>query len=224
MHDNARVRFSSEQRHTIEHHADRVGFPVHLSLPRHCIQSRCGLDRSARRSESAADFLTELDADPAYVKKRGAQEGARVVREAEISLITRPLLQELAAAGYPATSLDELLKRYAPLPPAIVTLLLDSLTEVADTAVQEQMVRALGASADAFDGTPLITVFQNTHSAGLQYAIVNTMAQADVRDVTRWILDAVQDPVNGTARQMLALAAARRNPSILAIILCFWRC
>jgi len=168
------------------------------------------------KSKSAADFLTALNADPAYVKKRGAQEDARVLRGAEISLITRPLLQELAEAGYPVTSLDDLLTRYAPLPPAIVTLLLDSLSEVTDTAVQEQMVRALGASAGAFDGTSLITVFQNTHSAGLQYAIANTMAQADVRDAAHWILDAVQNPANGTARQMLALAAARRNPPMLA--------
>ena len=168
------------------------------------------------KSTSAADFLAELNADPEYVRTRAARENAQVLREAEISLITRPLLQELTAAGYTATSLDELLTKYAPLPSAIVILLLDSLSEVADIAVQEQIVRALGASAGAFDGTSLITVFENTHSAGLQYAIANTMAQADVRDVAHWILDAVQDPARGTARQMLALAAARRNSPTLA--------
>lgn len=168
------------------------------------------------KSKSAADFLTALNADPAYVKKRGAQEDARVLREAEISLITQPLLQELGAAGYSVASLDELLTGYAPLPPAIVTLLLESLSEVADTAVQEQMVRALGASANAFDGTSLIAIFQNTHSPGLQYAIANTMAQADVRGVAHWILDAVQNPAHRTARQMLVLAAARRNSATLA--------
>ena len=168
------------------------------------------------KSKSAADFLTALNADPAYVKKRGAQEDARVLREAEISLITQPPLQELGAAGYSVASLDELLTGYAPLPPAIVTLLLESLSEVADTAVQEQMVRALGASANAFDGTSLIAIFQNTHSPGLQYAIANTMAQADVRGVAYWILDAVQNPAHRTARQMLVLGAARRNSPTLA--------
>lgn len=169
-----------------------------------------------RKSKSAADFLAELNADPEHVARRNAQEDARVLREAEIRTVIQPLLEQLLAAGYPVASLDTLVTSYEPLPAPVVALLLDWLPEVNDTAVQEQIVRALGASAVPFDGDPLVALFDSTDSGAVRYAIANTMAQAPVRGVGPWVLKAVQDPNYGTAREMLALAAARHNAATVA--------
>jgi len=177
-----------------------------------------------RKSKSAADFLAELNADPEHVARRSAQEDARVLREAEVQTAARPVIEELVAAGYAIATLDGLLARYAPLPQAVVEVLLGRVSEVRDAAVQEQMVRALGASAIPFDGGPLVRLFQATDSGAVRYAIANTLAQADVSGVSAWLLDAVRNPAYGTARQMLALAAARRagpaqaNPVLLALL------
>lgn len=169
-----------------------------------------------RKAKSAADFLTELNADPDYVASRDIQEGARALREAQIRSASQPLLEELMAAGYPLTSLAELLTRYAPLPAAIVDILLDRLAEMQDPAVQEQIVRALGASAVPIPAEQLIMLFRTTESNGLRYAIANTMAQAEVQGAGAWLLEAVRNPGFGVARQMLALAVARRAPRVLA--------
>lgn len=165
-----------------------------------------------RKAKSAAEFLAEMNADPDQLKRKSAQEDARVLREVQIRTVTRPLLEALSAAGFPVASLDDLLPRHAPLSEPIVELLLESVTEIGDVAVQEQIVRALGAAAVPFPAAPLILLFRATCSDALRYAIANTIANADVRGANSWLLDAVKNSEFGTARQMLALAVARHVP------------
>lgn len=169
-----------------------------------------------RKVKNATDFLAELNADPDHVARRRAQEDVRLLRDAEVKTVTQPLLDQLAATGYQAASLEAVVSLYAPLPHPVVALLLEWLPKVKDTAVQEQIVRALGASAVPFEGDALVMLFRSTASDALRYAIANTMAQAPVQGVGSWALQAVQNADLGTSQQMLALAVARHNPATVA--------
>lgn len=176
-----------------------------------------------RKAKSAADFVAELNADPEYVRRRSEEEDARVSREAEIQVITQPLLEELRAAGYPLATIDELLWRHAPLPEPVVRSLLHWLPQLSDTSVKEQVVRALGASAQPFDGRALVQQFEDCDSDAVRYAVANTLAASRATGVTDWILTAIARPESGTAREMLALAAARlagedANPVLLKLL------
>lgn len=164
------------------------------------------------KPKTAEEFLAELNADPAHVARRAAQNDRREMREAEIALATQQLRDELSAAGYPVGTLDDLAKRYAPLSAQLVEVLLRWIPIVDDKVVKEQLVRALAVAENGFDGGVLASEFQRSPDAALRYAIANTLATARVRGAGTWILDALNDPSSGTARQMLALAAARRSP------------
>ena len=170
-----------------------------------------------------AEFLAELNADPEYVKRRTKQEDERVLREAEIALMTRPLLHELRTDGYPLTTIGELLPRYAPLPDKIVQILLSWLPKLSDVHVKEHLIRALAAPAQPFDGGALVRAFEETDSKELQYAVANTLAEARATGVTEWVLRTTARPEVGRPRELLALAAARlagedANPILLGLL------
>lgn len=168
-----------------------------------------------RKAKSASELMAELNSDPAYVARRSALEDSRILRDAEVRYVTQPLLDRLAAAGYPVSSIDETVSLYAPLPARVVDLILEFLTDVNDSSVQDQLCRALGASAVPIDGLPLITLFRNSKSDSVRYAIANTMALGPVTGIGPWALETVQDSGIGTARQMLVLAAARNNDAAI---------
>lgn len=139
-----------------------------------------------------------------------------MLRDGEVVASPGRYLTDSGPQGTRSLQMDELATKYAPLPGPVVAVLLEWLPEARDTEVQEQVVRALGASGVAFDGDALVMLFRITESGTLRYAIANTLAQAPVRGVGTWLLKAVENPEYGTARQMLALAAARHNASAVA--------
>ena len=127
------------------------------------------------------------------------------------------MLQAIAAAGYPVDDLSELARAYAPLPPRLVELLLATLAGVDDELVLEQVVRALGAPADRYDGRPLAELFDRTDSEALRWVIGNTIAEARPTEIGEWVLATLRSTELGKAREMLAVAASRICPKAEAI-------
>jgi hypothetical protein len=161
---------------------------------------------------TAKDLAEQLKADPVYQAKLKAQaERTERVRVGEVEL-----LRGLALRGYPADSLQELVERHVPLPEDLSESLLEGLAAIPDTALQEAVVRALGAARAPFDVQPLVRLFEKTPSEPLRWAIANTLAELRPLGIRQWLLDAVQNAANGKAREMLALAVARTNPADVA--------
>lgn len=156
-----------------------------------------------------ADLMAQLEEDPAHLTSRQHQAAEHELREREVQIASQPLLDELAAAGYPLVNFDELLSRYAPLKEPVVNVLLSRVLGVRDKSVQQQVVRALGASAVPFSGMSITRLFDSTDSESLRFAIANTLAEAPVTGVSDWLLRAARDASTGTAQQMLLLAVAR---------------
>src|SRR5713101_2077854 len=160
------------------------------------------------RPMTAEEFAAQLKADPAYQAKLEQQAAIT----ARIQQAEGALMKALSAKGYSAASLDELVRKHAPLRRDLADALVESLQEVSDANVQEAVVRALGAAREEFDAAPLMDLFEQSDSATLRWAIANTLAEARPTKLGNWLIRAVQDNRYEKAREMLALAAARTNP------------
>ena len=160
-----------------------------------------------KKPVTAAEFMAQLRGDAEYQAKIDAQ----AAQTAQIEEAERAAMMRLAAQGYAANSLNELVERYAPMPGPLADALVDLLSSVDHPNVREGVVRALGATLAGFNVRPLLELFEQTPSDSLRWAIANTLAEARPSDVASWALQAVQDVRYGKAREMLALAAARTN-------------
>jgi hypothetical protein len=169
-----------------------------------------------RGAKSAAEFLAELNSDEARARSMAEQEAIRARREQSARESEQRLIEDLTTAGYPLSSLGALLSTYNPLPPRMVAALFASLEQIGDIAVSDRVVRMLGASASPIEASGLVHLFESTGSESLRYAIANTLAEANVRGAESWLPLALGDPGSGVARQMLALAVARRCSSGVA--------
>ena len=143
-------------------------------------------------------------------EERRAKELA-ILREAE-----KPILEELSSIGCEGEIWD-LPKNYGPLSPEIVALLLKWLPRTDHDRVKESIVRALISTKEPFDGLPLIECFENDESDTLRWPIADTFASGRPMGISEWLVDTVQDPLSGTARQLLVLALARDVPSSVAL-------
>jgi HEAT repeat protein len=165
-----------------------------------------------KRATTAKEFAAQLKADSAYQKKLEQQaENTARIQKAEAALMTA-----LSSKGYTAASLDELVRKHAPLRREIADALVETLDDVSDTNVREAIVRALGAAREQFNVRPLADLFERVDSPTLRWAIANTLAEARPTSLSDWIIDALLNPAFGKAREMLTLAAARTNPPEVA--------
>lgn len=178
-----------------------------------------------RKQKTARELVEELNRDQEYMSRRGAQEDARLLREAGARVNAQPLIEELRSVGLELDDLNEVARRYAPLMPEIVNPMVSYLRLTPDPAVQEQIVRALAVAAEPFDGRTLANLFDHTDSDNLRFAIANTMAEARPSGIDEWLIGALKASGLGLiARQMLPLAAvrilghARANPVLLGLL------
>lgn len=165
---------------------------------------------------SAAQFMAELQTDPAFVARERASEEARAARNHQIAALLEPMMAEIARAGYEASDLNDLVGRYAPLAGDVVRVLLSWLPQISDLSVKEQIVRTLGASAMPFLGTELVTAFETVDAEPFRWAVANTIAEARPLGLESWLPPALLRERYGKAREMLLIAAARLLPSAQA--------
>jgi hypothetical protein len=157
---------------------------------------------------TAGELAAQLRQDPEYTAKVDKQ--AR--RTGDIVAAEKAATKYLENRGYPASSLSDLVNRYAPIQGELAAALVELLGTVKHPNVIESIVRALGATRYDLDPRPLIELFESSGSESLRWAIGNTIAEARPRGVGPWVLKALSNSTYGKSREMLALAAARTNP------------
>lgn len=165
-----------------------------------------------KERRTMAELLEEIANDPERSRDLERIESARDSRTKEIRDSLAPLIADLNKSGYNVESLAELLAKHAPFDDRIGLRLIEHVSQVSDPAVQEEIVRALGATSGALPAKPLTHLFDTTESEALRYAIANTMSIAKLKDVRPWLRSAVERPDLGVSRQMLLLAVARHLP------------
>lgn len=137
--------------------------------------------------KTAAELMAELESDSEYVKKKKERDDSFQRLDEWYAHLARPILDQLHARGYVATSFEDLVKRYAPLAPQAISILLEHLEPGKDARHCERLVRALGAAQGPFDGTRLATCYEGTSDESLRWAIANTIALTHPYSIDDWI-------------------------------------
>lgn len=143
-----------------------------------------------KRKGVSADVLFD---DPEFRRRQDERLERLRQGELESKRIFAPLVRRLGNAGFKEASLKEITSRYAPLPSMAVGILLDSLVDFDDDSAKEMVVRQLAASAQPFDGRPLVACFDDTTDGSLRWAVLNTIACAKPHSIDCWLADAVGD-------------------------------
>ena len=137
--------------------------------------------------------MAELAKDPEYVRRRAERDKKFADRQRYYDSKMKPVLDELCTAGFPGTSVQDVTAKYAPLPEPAVGILIDFLNNCDEEALQNTLVRALGAAAAPFDGRLLTDLYDQTWSEALRFAILNTIAMAKPHSIDEWIEAARKD-------------------------------
>ena len=137
--------------------------------------------------KTAAELMAELEAKPEFVARRAAKRRRREERRRLFQTQYAPTFSKLAALGYRVGSTDELVNRHAPLPAAVVAVLLEGLRPENHPRVNEMLVRTLVAAAGPYDGRPLRRCFEGTNDEGVRWAVLNTISVTDPTHVDGWL-------------------------------------
>ncbi len=180
-------------------------------------------DRTQDAPRTAADLISELERDPAFVARRAAREEERRKSAEEYQRAARELLSELAAIGFPVASVGELPRLRRPYPDA-VPVLLWWLKRVDHAGLKEDIVRALSVPwAPEALGVFLHELPRAVERAGLTWALANgveILADDGAFDaIAALVLDRRYGPARGPLATALQKLRDPRAPAVLAALL-----
>lgn len=169
----------------------------------------------------AAELMAQLEQDPEYQARRAALDRERALKQARFKELEEPVLQDLRQIGVFIATLSDLTAQYGPLREEIICTLLKwirltSQATLQDAWFQQWLVRPLAAVKEPFDASPLTVLFEKTNDESLRWQIANAIAQTRPRDVTDWVVRAVENQAYDQSREMLVLALARLAPKEVA--------
>jgi hypothetical protein len=166
-------------------------------------------EHNKRRRKTAAQLMSELQRDPAYVAKEHADEEKRREAMRKYTESAEPLLAALSRAGFSVSSIRELRQQDRAYQIAI-PILLEWLPRISDATVKEDIVRTLSVPWAGPSVVPvLVEEFKradDTIGAGLRWGIANALEIVAGDSDFDVINDLVRDKRYGKAREMLALS------------------
>lgn len=140
------------------------------------------------RNETAKELMDRLNKDPDFVQRREERERRYAEAEAIAMRASEGVLRELTEVGFPCDDVDNIVKTYCPLPPAIVSCLLKWIPQIDHDNVKEMLIRALGAAEQKFSCKVLADAYDScSHSIGVQFAVLNTIAMTNPTDIDDFI-------------------------------------
>ncbi len=144
--------------------------------------------------ETASEFLARLRQDPQFRKREeDTKEKLRLAKLREDRAFA-PILHRLSEAGFEARSIYEVGRRFAPLAPSVVEILLSSIPTFEDDALKEMVIRQLAAAGERFDGTLLAAAYDRATHEGLRFAVLNTIACTMPHSIDDWLRTVRRDP------------------------------
>lgn len=144
--------------------------------------------KRARRT-TAEELREQLNKDAEYMARK-EQETCRIEQEeARWQAAFRPYVIAINRLGFPGDSLERILAINAPLPEPIVDVLARATAELTHPRHVEMVVRALSASAAAYDGTVIARIFDATGDEALRWACINTIATSAAVNLDQWLTE-----------------------------------
>ena len=179
-------------------------------------------DRSGDRPKTAAELMAELREDPEFVAQEQQHERQKQENEQLYARAAAPVLDELEAAGFRVRRVGELRRLGAEYPEAI-PILIHWLPLVSYLPLKGDLVRTLSVPwARPMAGRALIEEFRRAddpEGTGIRWEIANALAVVADDDILDDVIQLVQDPRHGKAREMLTLALANMtNPRATSVL------
>jgi hypothetical protein len=173
---------------------------------------------------SAAELMAELQKDPDFVARARRREQQSKQNVEVYTRAAAPILKELAARGFPVSSIGELRQRKLDYRP-VIGLLLHWLPRIADWDVKEDIVRTLSVPwakpqaaavfVEEFRKTP-----EGSEAASFRWAIGNGLSIVADDAVFDDLVELARDTRFGRAREMLALALGNiQNPRAIDVLM-----
>jgi hypothetical protein len=159
--------------------------------------------------KSAADLVSELESDPAYVARQAEQNDQRRRTEQELAASELPLVQALIDVGVQVNSVWDLVNTSQGYRNAVPVLLLH-LEQSYPAKIREGIFRALAVpEAKGTAARVLLRVFANERDPTMKWIIGNALSVvAEATDLST-LSELVRDRSHGNARQPLLLAISR---------------
>lgn len=170
---------------------------------------------------TAAELMSELEADPAWVARRDAREAVRQRQVAEWRRAEAPLLADLMSVGHHVKSVWDLVNTATPYPAAL-PVLLEHLKRSYPISVREGIARAL-AVPDAKSGwDALLQLFRIEKDERVKNGMAVALAAvADDSNIGE-VIELVRDPQHGSSRVLLLEPIAHsREPEAQAAFVLF---
>ena len=169
------------------------------------------MQNSRKKRQTVAEFLKELEADPAYREMRARQERLGDELMERVRIAEAPLVEDLHAVGAKAGSVWTLVNTRSPYPAAI-PVLLEHLQRDYMPEVREGIARALAVPEASWAWDILLTLFNQEPLGGrrnVKWALGCALSGAATDEVIDKIIGLVQDTSVGENRLALLDALAR---------------
>lgn len=164
-----------------------------------------------RKRQTAAEFLTELRADPVFMAQERERERAYRRRASERRQAEAPVIAALREVGVKVDELSKLVGA-SDFYPRVIPILLDHLQRPYPDRVREWIARAL-AVPEAIQGwETLLYLFESdpdTTAMGSKWAIGCALGAAATDDVIEDVIRLVRNPEHADNRSALFVALER---------------
>jgi hypothetical protein len=150
--------------------------------------------------KTAEELMAALEGDPEYLQRKRVHNEKFQQLRSKYAELARPVLERLRGQGFEAETLEDLVRKYAPLPQGAVSIILECVEPGQDERHCESLIRALGATKCSFSGVRLAHVYDSTSDESLRWAIANTISLTRPHSIDEWI---EKIPKHSTLRRAL---------------------
>lgn len=157
---------------------------------------------------TAAELMSQLNADPEFVAKRDRAEKERNVQAAKWRRAEVPLIEELNAAGFAVGSAWDLVNTSSPYTDAL-PILLKHLERPYPGRVREGIARALAVPQSKFGWDVLTRLYRNEDTKDAKEGLAVAISAVADDDVIDEVIALVRDTRHGQSRLLLLSAFER---------------
>lgn len=169
------------------------------------------MKKSEKKSPRAAEFLAELQKDPAYRELRERQSLAAQELREKVRVAEAPIIEDLKAVGVKVSSVWDLVNTRSSYSSAI-PVLLEHLGRDYPAEVREGIARALAVPEASWAWDVLLTFFKREptgQARNVKWALACALSGGATDEVIDTIIGLVQDTSIGENRLALLSALAR---------------
>lgn len=159
----------------------------------------------------ASDLIKQLEQNSEYNEKQIQDKEKMLKKLDEIKVIETPFINDLHAEGFAEIESASDLLKLKKINVKLTKLILRWIPKVDNKFnSKEMLVRSLANAEKPFDGTFLIQLFDDANTSfNLKWVIGNTIASAQIENITNWLDRKLTSDNPGKECEMLIYAAIK---------------